>query len=350
MWDEAFIVLLFVLFLFLIKWAFSALPEEGWQIMASVPVARKETGEWVGLNLTYYGVFVASACVLAVTVFLFLMGAMGCPVENSLFAVVIIFGLCLPASSVLARVVEKKRHTLTVGGASFLGILIAPWIAWSVNMALTPTGNGSAIMLPALAAMSIAYAFGEGIGRLACISFGCCYGRPLHQCPGWIRKLVGRKSFVFSGATKKISYESGLEGQQVIPIQGITSVLYVCIGLIAMLLYLKGHFGAALAISMIVTQAWRAFSETLRADYRGNASISAYQIMALSTVLYAVALMTVLPPAAAGPAHLATGLHALWDPTVLTFLEMLGIGVFLFSGRSKVTGATLSFHVMTDRV
>jgi hypothetical protein len=350
MWDEAFIVLVFVLFLFLIKWAFSALPKEGWQIMASVPVIRKESGEWEGLNLTYYGVFVAGACVLAVTVFLFLMASVGCPVENSLLVVMIILGLCLPASSVLARIVEKKRHTLTVGGASFLGILMAPWIAWGVNTALSPAGNGSAIMFPALSAMCIAYAFGEGIGRLACISFGCCYGRPLNQCPGWVRKLVGRKGFVFSGATKKISYESGLDGQQVIPIQGITSVLYVCIGLIAMLLYLKGHFGAAFALSMIVTQAWRAFSETLRADYRGNGSISAYQIMALGAVVYAVLLMLVLPPAAAGPAHLGTGLHALWDPMVLTFLEILGIGVFLFSGRSRVTASTLSFHVMGDRI
>jgi hypothetical protein len=350
MWDEAFVVLLFVLFLFLIRWAFSALPQEGWQIMASVPVTRKKTGEWVGLNLTYYGVFVAIACVLAVTVFLFLMGAIGCPMENSLLVVVIILGLCLPASSVLARVVERKLHTLTVGGASFLGIVIAPWIAWGVNTTLTPSGTGSAIMLPALAAMSIAYAFGEGIGRLACISFGCCYGRPLHECPGWIRTLVGRKSFVFSGATKKISYESGLDGQQVIPIQGITSVLYVSVGLIAMLLYLKGHFGAALALAMIVTQAWRALSETLRADYRGNGSISAYQVMAMAAVVYAVVLLLVLPPAATGPASLTAGLHALWDPIVVTFLEMLGIGVFVFSGRSKVTGATLSFHVMTDRV
>ncbi len=238
--DEAFILILFILFLFFVRWAFSALPRDGWQIMASVPLTKKESGDWVGLNLTYYGLFVAGSCVAAVTVFLFLLGAIGCPTKISIIAVVLVLGLCIPASSILARLVEKKRHTLTVGGASFLGLVIAPWIVWCVYAASASGMSGYAIMLPAMAAMSIAYAFGEGIGRLACISFGCCYGRPLHECHPWIRRVIGRKSFVFAGATKKIAYESGLEGQQVVPIQGITSVLYVGIGSVSMLFYLKG--------------------------------------------------------------------------------------------------------------
>ena len=350
MWDEAFVFLLFVMFLFLIRWAFATLPREGWQIMASVPLSKKESGEWVGMNLTYYGVFVAVSCVLAVAVFLFLLAAIGCPARTSIVAVALILGLCIPASSFIARVVEQKRHTLTVGGASFLGILLAPWLVWGVNVAFTSEASGCGIMLPAVAAMSVAYAFGEGTGRLACISFGCCYGKPLHECPSWIRKLVGTKTFVFSGATKKISYESGLEGQQVIPIQGITSVLYVCIGLASMLLYLKGYYGTALALAMIVTQVWRAASEILRADYRGSGSISAYQIMAIAAVGYAVVLLIVLPTPTVGSPHLAAGLHALWDPLVIAFLQLLGIAVFWFSGCSKVTGSTLSFHVLTDRV
>lgn len=350
MWDEAFIALLFVSFLFLIRWAFSALPQEGWQIMASVPVFRKENGEWIGMNLTYYGVFVASACVLAVSVFLFLMAAIGFPVRYSLLAVTIVLGICLPASSILARVVEKKRHTLTVGGASFLGILLAPWIMWGVNKLMDSQTSGYAIMVASIAAMSVAYAFGEGIGRMACISFGCCYGKPLRDCPVWIQRLVLGKSFVFAGRTKKISYESGLDGQQVIPIQGMTSVLYVCTGLIGMWLFLKGYFGAALALTMVVTQAWRAFSETLRADYRGDGSISAYQIMALAAIVYVIALMFVIPSWTSAPASLGAGVRAFWDPLVLAFLQLLGIGVFLFVGRSKVTSSTMSFHVLTDRV
>ncbi len=88
----------------------------------------------------------------------------------------------------------------------------------------------------------------------------------------------------------------------------------------------------------------------MRADYRGNGSISAYQIMAIVAVFYAVGLLLVLPAGPAGPANLSAGLHSLWDPMVLPFLQLLGLAVFLFSGRSKVTGSTLSFHVVSDRL
>ena len=46
------------------------------------------------------------------------------------------------------------------------------------------------------------------------------------------------RHFVFSGSMKKISYASGLEGKQVIPIQALTCLLYVGVGLIATLLFL----------------------------------------------------------------------------------------------------------------
>ncbi|MFH1477455.1 MAG: hypothetical protein ABIH24_08210 [Verrucomicrobiota bacterium] len=39
-------------------------------------------------------------------------------------------------------------------------------------------GSAAAAMLYLLGAVAPAYALGKGIGRLACISFGYCYGRP----------------------------------------------------------------------------------------------------------------------------------------------------------------------------
>jgi hypothetical protein len=75
---------------------------------------------------------------------------------------------------------------------------------------------------------------------------------------------------------KKISYASGLEGKQVIPIQALTCLLYVGVGLIATLLFLKGNYDVAFVSSMAVTQGWRILSEVLRADYRGNGKITAY--------------------------------------------------------------------------
>jgi hypothetical protein len=54
-----------------------------------------------------------------------------------------------------------------------------------------------------MAAAAIAYAFGEGLGRLACISFGCCYGRPLHQCHPMVQPFLSRFCLTFTGHTKK---------------------------------------------------------------------------------------------------------------------------------------------------
>ena len=63
-------------------------------------------------------------------------------------------------------------------------------------------------MLETMGAIFIAYAFGEGIGRLACISFGCCYGKPLSECNPLIERIFQRWNFAFQGKTKKIAYAS----------------------------------------------------------------------------------------------------------------------------------------------
>jgi hypothetical protein len=349
MWDEAFIGAAAILFIALLKWACKALPGEGWQIMASLPVTRNESGTWSGVNLTYYGVFVSGSCTLSVAVFLILMGAIGIRAVVSTFVVVCLLAFCVPASTLLARMVEKKRHTLTIGGASFLGVLLSPVVLWGVDAAAGTTGAAHVPMLPAMACLAIAYALGEGVGRLACISFGCCYGRHISDCHTVVRRLVGKRSFVFAGSTKKIAYESGLEGEPVVPIQAVTSGVYVAAGLASMLLYLKGHFAAAIAVSMIVTQTWRALSETLRADYRGEGTFSAYQIMSLVAVVYALGVLAVAPAQPVLKTDLSAGIAALWDPAILVFLQALALAIFWFSGRSKVTGSLLSFHVLEDR-
>ena len=55
-----------------------------------------------------------------------------------------------------------------------------------------------------------------------------------------------------------------------IPIQALTCLLYVGVGLIATLLFLNGNYDVAFVSSIAVTQGWRALSEVLRADYRGR--------------------------------------------------------------------------------
>ena len=137
-------------------------------------------------------------------------------------------------------------------------------------------------------------------------SFACCYGKPCSECSGLARKLVGARAFVFSGKTKKIAYESGFDGVPVVPVQAMTAVVNTSVGLVGMLLFLNSYYSAALILSLVVSQLWRLWSETLRADYRGEGRISAYQIMALLSILFVMGLAYILPVEAGSQPGLAT--------------------------------------------
>jgi len=331
-------------------WAFKTLPGEGWQILASVPVAQEEPHTWKGLNLTYYGLVLAISVVAALAVFLVLMAAVDVPVLLALAVIVVIFGVCVPAASVLARIVEQRPNTLTIGGASFLGSLLAPGVVWMIDFGTRAEGAHSMPLMPALAAMSMAYALGEGIGRLACISYGCCYGKPLSACHPIVQRLVGRHSFIFRCKTKKIVYESGMEGVEVIPIQAVTAVILVATALAGMALFLNAAYTAAFLGCMAISQGWRAVSEHFRADYRGNGKLSAYQIMAVLVLAYSVTLALFIPGEQLPPPSLLRGIKALWDPVVILSIEMLGLLVFLYTGLSKVTGSRISFQLLNQPI
>jgi hypothetical protein len=348
--DELFILGLTVFLTWMFSWGFKSLPDEKWQILAAMPKTKDRNGGWHGENLTYYGFFNANAYVFSIIIFIVLLGAVSVPSAGILSTASILLGVCIPSSKIVAKIVEKKSYTFTVGGASFVGVILAPAVVWLGNMSLGRWMNFEMPMLPFLAALGIAYAFGEGAGRLACISFGCCYGKPLCDCPSLLQKLFAGKSFIFSGKTKKIAYASGLDGRQVIPIQALTSVIYCAAGLAGIYLFLKGFYGTAFLGTLLVTQLWRSLSECLRADYRGQGKISAYQIMALAATVYAALLVLFIPSSGALPTDIVKGLRYLWHPGMLLFLQGLWIAVFLHTGRSKVTGSSLSFHVIKDRV
>jgi prolipoprotein diacylglyceryltransferase len=349
MTDEFFVLSMSICFGLLLTWAFKSLPQEQWQILASLPISKDMSDKWTGVNFTYYGLFTAFATVSAVSVVFLLLGSVHISVKLILIFVGTLFSICLPAARVIARVVEKKPQTLTIGGASFVGFLAAPLIAWvlSSDSALGPYHVPP---LPLLAAISIAYALGEGLGRLACISFGCCYGKPLTECHPWIGKAIGSYTFVFSGKSKKIAYERGLDGKHVVPIQAITSVLYVAVSLAGILLYLKGFYSTSLVLTITVTQLWRVLSEMLRADYRGEGKLSMYQIMALIAIFCGWVTAFAFREVSLPPADLRAGIVSMWDPAVLLFLQLLGLTTFVYTGRSMVTGSTLSFHVIKERI
>ncbi len=333
-----------------LRWAFRSLPREEWQIIASVPVAKDESGLWRGINLTYYGLFVSISVVVSLGLMIVLLAAISVPLKMVFAMMFLLLGACLPSARIVARLVEKKKHTFTVAGAFFVGMLVVPGLIWATNWALGSWMDFRIPMIPTFAALAVCYGIGEGIGRLACITFGCCYGKPLHCCGPFVRRVLGAYPMVFSGRTKKIAYESGMDGQAVVPIQALTSVVYITVSLAGLLLFLNCRFVAALLLVMVVTQGWRVISETLRADYRGEGSLSAYQVMSLLAICYVVALTIFLPSSEVSSVHLNAGLAAMWDVPVILFLQIVWLLVFVYTGRSTVTSSTLSFHVLQDRV
>ena len=113
-------------------WGFKALPRERWQIICSIPVRKMADGSWQGLNLTYYGLFNAIALCAAIALVFVLTGAADVDVRVFGCIMMVLLGFCLPASRLIARWVEKKPNTFSVGAASFIGIVLGPTIRRNV--------------------------------------------------------------------------------------------------------------------------------------------------------------------------------------------------------------------------
>src|SRR5215467_6561380 len=113
---ELFLIVLAALFAALFAWAFRTLPQERWQFLAVMPVGKNTAGEWQGLNLTYYGFFQATSNGMGAVVGFALLGAIGIQASAVFALILMMFALGWPAARIIARVVEKKAHTFTVGG------------------------------------------------------------------------------------------------------------------------------------------------------------------------------------------------------------------------------------------
>ncbi len=350
MQPEIFVLILGVILAGLFFWGFRTLPGERWQVIGCLLSGKGPDGAWKGLNLTYYGFFNATAYLSAALLFFILMGSLSVPVFGALAMLTAILTICMPASKLIAFWVEGKANTFTVGGASFVGLIVAPWIIRFINGEMGVRMGFHAPVLSVLAAVAIAYAVGEGIGRLACISFGCCYGKPLSACHPLLQRIFAGRAFIFSGQTKKIVYAHHLEGREVIPIQAVTAILLTGAGMLGCYGFLKGFHFATFAGLLVVTQAWRVLSEFFRADYRGTGRITAYQVMALLSILYAFLLLAFFPADGGEIPDLMAGLYVLWDPGVILFFELLWIAAFVHTGRSRVTGATVRLHVVKENI
>lgn len=330
-------------------WAFRHLPDERWQILATFPKYRTGAGVWRGVNLTYYGLFNALGVAVAAAITIFLAGAAGLPLNQLGWVIVTVLGVCLPASKIINRLVEGHWHGFTVGGASFAGMVLGPWLAWGLSVWIPTAGGSTQATLCVLAAVATAYALGEGIGRLACISFGCCYGRPLANSPLWLQTLFKHGHFVFEGPLKKSSYAHGLGGQRLIPVQALTAFISSAAGLAGVALFLNGRILLAYVLPITITQLWRFTSEFLRADYRGTGLISAYQWMALAGAVYTLAFTWLLPHTQPPILDLPRGLALLGSPGAIFLIEALAVIVFARMGISSVTTAQITFGLTRDQ-
>lgn len=314
-------------------------PDPRRQFIAAVPLRRLPDGSWEGLNLTWYGALSATAYALAVLVFLILCAAAGASALVCAGYMALLLAVCMPASRWMVRLVEGHAHGFSVGGAAFLGILLAPWLL---------TAMPGLPFWPVLTASAIAYAFGEGFGRLACVSIGCCYGRPVEQLSPRLRRWCEPVAARVAGGTRKAAYAGGLEGVPLAPVPGLTVAVHGLAGCMAVASLIAGMPRMAFLLAVGITLAWRVFSELLRADFRGGRFPlpgSAYQWMAGVGLVYVLGLAAFWPGAVAPRLDIIAGLRAAWSPCVMVWLQVLWVFVFFFMGRSTVTGAVIIFRV-----
>ncbi len=325
----------------LLIWGIRHLADERWQVFAVLPSRREEDGSWLGINITYYGLYNALAISAAVALAMVLAGSVGLPLGFLATCIVALLALTLPASRIVNRLVEGHAQGFTVGGACFIGVLAAPWIFWGLASLLLPGADAVSVTPWVFGAFGSAYALGEGIGRLACLSFGCCYGLPLADCPDWLRRLLWRWACVFNGPLKKACYVHGFHGQRLIPIQALTAVVSSLAALGGTALYMLGRPLAAALSALGGALVWRFVSEFLRADDRGRGRISAYQWLALAGAAYTVLVVWRWPSSADLRPDLARGLALLWTPEAVLLIEAVALLVFVRMGRSTVTTARI---------
>lgn len=350
MYPLIFIICLSLFTALYLSWGFTRLTDEKRQIFATVPRTAIRDSVFQGVNFTWYGFLSANSVLVAVCLFLILNASLGTPTLAGLGLITGLLCILLPSARWIARIVEKKKHTFTVGGSVFAGIILSPWAIAGVNGIIGPALGFRFPLIETLAAFSIAYSLGESLGRLSCISFGCCYGKPLSECHPQLQNMFARNHFIFRGATRKACYASGLEGIPVLPIQAVTSVIYALSSLAGLCLFFLGHTAAALVLTLGITQVWRCFSEYFRADYRGEGRMSAYQIMGLIAAVYAGVVPLLFRPALPIIPDIVQGLSSLWNPLVIVTVQGLWLLVFIYMGKSTVTGSTLHFHVVTDNI
>src|SRR5262249_33915732 len=117
MLDAAFLTALAVSFAALLYWGIRSLPAERWQMLAAVPISKVDGTSWRGLNLTFYGFFSATGTTFGICMLLLLLLSLQVPATAAAALALLVLAICVPASRLFARIVERKRNTFTIAGA-----------------------------------------------------------------------------------------------------------------------------------------------------------------------------------------------------------------------------------------
>jgi len=347
MMSALFVASLAALLSCVLVWAPRHLPREHWQVLASLP--RRRSGDtWTATNLTWYGALTAMAGMVASALFLVLATASGATIVEAALVTLCGLGIAVPCSSFIATRVEKKPHTLSIAGAMIPTFLLLP-IGIHVYAESELAAASALQPMAMVAALMVAYVIGEGLGRIACLSFGCCYGAPVSDVRPSLRRVFSRWNIVFHGPMKKAAYAGSLDGVPLVPIQTMTSWVHTVGGCLAVWLFLRGDVVNAFGVAAATALGWRFASEFLRHDHRGAIRVSPYQWASLVGLGYAALLVAALR-APAPAVDLLGGLRAVWAPGPILALQLIGVGLFLHSGVSKVTGCEARLHLHADRV
>lgn len=128
-----------------------------------------------------------------------------------------------------------------------------------------------------LDAVAIAGAAGMGIGRIGCLTSGCCYGTPTE----------------FLGVIYEAEYYAPI-GKALVPIQGFEAIVLLSLSVLLFRAKKKGHVGVWLPF--IATYAsWRFAAEFFRGEPDHSAKLIAglngYQIVAITVTAAALAVI-----------------------------------------------------------
>lgn len=334
-------IILMVLSIFGIRY----FPGERFQFLFAIPYKKLSNGSWLSLNITFYGLFNAIAYTLGSFIGVLLLISVGLTRIQVLTILITILSICIPSSKIIAKIIEKSKSGFTVGGAVFVGVIVSPFAVIFAGY-ITNDHKLLRFINPIIASLSIAYLIGEGVGRLGCISFGCCYGKSVDAVKSrFLRQLFKRFNTIYNGRCKKVSYASGLCNVETVPVQAMANILYSGTALISITLFIKGLFFISAIVAIIISQLYRFFSEFLRADYRGEGKISPYQKMALMNIVLSTAyLFWGFTPKGISVDLQNAFVHILELKMIFIFFAIFFV-TLIYTGVSSATYSILTFRI-----